>query len=100
VNGDPSGKTLAAGDNVGSPGSVHIRSGINADGGGEEARTTAKDQGMNAPAWIEYLTAFGAVAMPILVVFVTWVGWRFRRSMGNEATNLDEETQAWIHKLC
>ncbi|HET7369217.1 MAG TPA: hypothetical protein VFK45_00085, partial [Gammaproteobacteria bacterium] len=33
---------------------------------------------MNEPNWLGYVTAFGALATPILVAFLGIVGWRFR----------------------
>ena len=33
---------------------------------------------MNEKAWLDYLTAFGSVATPILVLVLTGIGWRLR----------------------
>lgn len=36
---------------------------------------------MEEKYWLDYLTAFGAVATPILVLLLTGVGWAFRNSI-------------------
>ena len=33
---------------------------------------------MGQPSWLDYLTAFGAIATPILVIILTGVGWQIR----------------------
>jgi len=35
----------------------------------------------DAKHWLDYLTAFGAVATPMLVLVLTGVGWKFRKSI-------------------
>lgn len=36
---------------------------------------------MEEKHWLDYLTAFGAVATPVLVLVLTGVGWKFRKSI-------------------
>ncbi|WP_150047792.1 hypothetical protein [Methylomonas rhizoryzae] len=36
---------------------------------------------MEEKHWLDYLTAFGAVATPFLVLLLTGVGWKFRKSI-------------------
>jgi hypothetical protein len=33
---------------------------------------------MNEKTWLDYLTAFGSIATPILVLVLTGIGWRLR----------------------
>lgn len=40
--------------------------------------------------WLDYLTAFGAVATPLLVLALTGVGWRLRTRMERQATLEDK----------
>ena len=36
---------------------------------------------MEEKHWLDYLSAFGAIATPVLVLVLTGVGWRFRKSI-------------------
>lgn len=36
---------------------------------------------MEEKHWLDYLTAFGAVTTPVLVIILTGVGWRFRKAI-------------------
>ncbi|MCA1791542.1 MAG: hypothetical protein LC667_17340 [Thioalkalivibrio sp.] len=40
--------------------------------------------------WLDYLTAFGAVATPLLVLALTGVGWRLRTRMERQAALEDK----------
>jgi hypothetical protein len=36
---------------------------------------------VNKTTWIEYLSAIGSIATPILVLVITGIGWKFRKSV-------------------
>jgi len=36
---------------------------------------------MNEPTWVDYVTAIGAVATPVLVLILTAIGWRIRKRL-------------------
>lgn len=45
---------------------------------------------MNEKTWLDYLTAFGSIATPILVLVLTWVGWRLRARIERQLTLEDK----------
>jgi hypothetical protein len=47
-------------------------------------------QAGTGPTWVDYLTAFGAVTTPILVLTLTGVGWRIRTRMERQAALEDK----------
>ena len=36
---------------------------------------------MDNKTWLDFLTAFGSIATPILVLFLTGAGWKIRQSI-------------------
>lgn len=45
---------------------------------------------MNAKTWLDYLTAFGSIATPILVLALTGIGWRLRAHIERRLTLEDK----------
>jgi hypothetical protein len=45
---------------------------------------------MQETTWLDYVTAFGAIATPILVLLLTAVGWRFRMQLERRAALEDK----------
>ena len=48
-------------------------------------RQTDRERSMAGASWIQYVTAFGAVATPILVAVLTIIGWRLRNRLERQA---------------
>ena len=45
---------------------------------------------MDNKTWLDFLTAFGSIATPILVLFLTGAGWKIRQSIEHK-TKLEEK---------
>jgi len=45
---------------------------------------------MNEKTWLDYLTAFGSISTPVLVLFLTGLGWRIRSRLERQAALEDK----------